>query len=81
MALAGPLRKVASKPMARFGGVATIRCVTPGIYNPETGTTSETTADTSVRGVLEWNAAAGRWQPTDRLSLLEARVTALETAP
>jgi hypothetical protein len=29
---------------------------------------------------LEWNAAAGRWQPTDRLSLLEARVTALEAS-
>lgn len=28
--------------------------------------------------VLEWVAAAGRWQPTDRLALLEARVTALE---
>lgn len=28
--------------------------------------------------VLEWVAAANRWQPTDRLSLLEARVTALE---
>jgi hypothetical protein len=28
--------------------------------------------------VLEWVAAASRWQPTDRLSLLEARVTTLE---
>jgi hypothetical protein len=27
---------------------------------------------------LEWVASASRWQPTDRLSLLEARVTALE---
>lgn len=27
---------------------------------------------------LEWVAASGRWQPTDRLTLLEARVTALE---
>jgi hypothetical protein len=53
MTLANPLRKVASKLMARFGGVATIRRVTPGIYNPETGTASEVTADTSVRGVLE----------------------------
>jgi hypothetical protein len=30
--------------------------------------------------VLEWVAAANRWQPSDRLSLLEARVTALENA-
>ena len=27
---------------------------------------------------LSWNAAANRWEPTDRLTLLEARVTALE---
>ena len=53
MTLASPLRKVASKLMAKFGGVATIRRVTPGIYNPTTGTASETTADTAVRGVLE----------------------------
>jgi hypothetical protein len=53
MTLANPLRKVASKLMAKFGGVATIRRVTPGIYNPTTGTASETTADTAVRGVLE----------------------------
>jgi hypothetical protein len=53
MALASPLRKVASKLMAKFGGVATIRRVTAGVYNPTTGTVSETTADTVVRGVLE----------------------------
>jgi hypothetical protein len=53
MTLAQPLRRVASKLMARFGGVATIRRVTPGIYNPETGAASEVTSDTAVRGVLE----------------------------
>lgn len=53
MALAGPLRKVASKLMLRFGGVATIRRVTTGAYNPTTGTASETTSDVVVRGVLE----------------------------
>ena len=53
MSLASPLRKVASKLMAKFGGVATIRRVTPGVYNPATGTASEVTADTAVRGVLE----------------------------
>jgi hypothetical protein len=53
MALAGPLRKVASKLMARFGGVATLRRVTPGVYNPTTGTVSEAISDTAVRGVLE----------------------------
>jgi hypothetical protein len=53
MTLASPLRKVASKLMARFGGVATIRRVAPGIYNPATGIVSEVTSDTTVRGVLE----------------------------
>jgi hypothetical protein len=53
MTLASPLRKVASKLMAKFGGVATLRRVTPGIYNPTTGTVSETTSDTALRGVLE----------------------------
>jgi hypothetical protein len=53
MTLAGPLRKVASKLMSRFGGSATIRRVTPGVYNPTTGTASEFTTDAMVRGVLE----------------------------
>ena len=53
MTLAVPLRKVASKLMARFGGEAIIRRVTPGVYNPTTGTVSETTSDTELRGVLE----------------------------
>jgi hypothetical protein len=53
MTLASPLRKVASKLMAKFGGSATIRRVTTGVYNPTTGTTSETTTDTAVRGVLQ----------------------------
>ena len=53
MALVTPLRKVASKLMAKFGGTATIRRVVAGAYNPTTGTVSETTTDTAVRGVLE----------------------------
>lgn len=53
MTLANPLRKVASNLMAKFGGVATIRHVTPGVYNPTTGTISEVETDTVVRGVLE----------------------------
>lgn len=53
MSLAGPLRKVASKLMAKFGGEATIRTVTPGVYNPTTGTISQVETDTVVRGVLE----------------------------
>jgi hypothetical protein len=53
MALASPLRKVASKLMARFGGEATFRSVTAGAYNTTTGASAETATDTTVRGVLE----------------------------
>jgi hypothetical protein len=53
MALASPLRKVASKLMARFGGVATIRRVATGSYDTAAGTIAETNTDTTVRGVLE----------------------------
>jgi hypothetical protein len=53
MTLANPLRKVASKLMAKFGGEVTIRFVTPGAYNTSTGAIAESVADTAVRGVLE----------------------------
>jgi hypothetical protein len=53
LALVGPLRKVASKLMAKFGGVVTINRVTAGVYNPTTGTASEVVAGTVVRGVME----------------------------
>jgi hypothetical protein len=53
MTLANPLRKVASKLMAKFGGEVTINRVTAGVYNPTTGTASETVAGTVVRGVME----------------------------
>ena len=53
MTLANPLRKVASKLMATFGGDVTIRFVTPGAYNTSTGAIAESVADTAVRGVLE----------------------------
>ena len=53
MALATSLRKTASKLMSKFGGEATIRRVVPGVYSPTTGTISETTTDTVVRGVLQ----------------------------
>lgn len=53
MSLATSLRKTAGKLMARFGGVVTIQHVSTGVYNPTTGTISETTADTTVRGVVE----------------------------
>lgn len=53
MALATALQKTASKLMGKFGGTITLRTITPGVYNPTTGTISETAADVSVRRVLE----------------------------
>ena len=53
MTLATPLRKVATKLMSKFGGDVTLRTVTLGVYNPTTGTASETTSDVTIKGVLE----------------------------
>jgi hypothetical protein len=53
MTLSGPLRKAASKVIAKFGGEVTIRRITVGAYNTSTGTAAETTSDTVLRGVLE----------------------------
>jgi hypothetical protein len=53
MALAGSLRKAAVKLMSKFGGDVTLRTVTLGVYNPTTGTASETTSDVTIKGVLE----------------------------
>jgi len=82
MALATSLQKVASKLMGKFGGVATIRTVTAGTYNPTTGTVSETTADTVVRGVLEdvnLREANDLIQATDKRLLIAA--TDVSAAP
>jgi len=53
MTLATPLRKVANKAIGKFGGDVTLRTVTPGVYNPTTGTASEATSDVTIKGVLE----------------------------
>jgi hypothetical protein len=53
MVLSTPLRKVASKLMAKFGGEVTIRTVTTGAYNTTTGAIAETVSNNEVRGVLD----------------------------
>jgi hypothetical protein len=53
MALAGSLRKTATKLMSKFGGDVTLRTVTSGVYNTTTGTASEATSDATIKGVLE----------------------------
>ncbi len=75
MALAGPLRKVASKLMAKFGGVTTIRFVSTGVYNATSGTVTENTTDVTVRGVLEdvnLREANDLIQATDKRLLIAA---------
>lgn len=53
MALAGSLRKVASKLMAKFGGEVTFRRVSSGIYNPTSGVSLPVTSTSTVLGVLD----------------------------
>tara|TARA_B100000424_G_scaffold252441_1_gene228754 strand:+ start:322 stop:675 length:354 start_codon:yes stop_codon:yes gene_type:complete len=53
MSLANALKKAASKTLSKLGGNVTIRKVTTGSYNATTGAISETTADTTVKGILE----------------------------
>lgn len=53
MALSTPLRKIATKVIAKFGGEVTIRTVTPSAYNTTTGAAAETTSDNTIQGILE----------------------------
>ena len=53
MSLASSLGKAASKLVAKFGGAVTLRTVTPGEYNPETGRSGEFISDAAIRGVLQ----------------------------
>ena len=53
MSLANALKKAASKTLSKLGGNVTIRKVTAGSYNAPTGAISDTTEDTTVKGILE----------------------------
>lgn len=75
MAIAIPLRGVASKLMARFGGEATFRRVVNGAYNATTGATAETTTDTAIRGVLQdvrKQEVGGMVQAGDKMMMVAA---------
>ena len=52
MSLANALKKAASKTLSKLGGDVTIRQVTAGTYNTTTGAISESTSDTTIKGVL-----------------------------
>jgi outer membrane lipoprotein SlyB len=79
MTLSAPLRKVASKIMARFGGDVTIRVVTPGAYNTTTGAITETVSDTAIKGVLE-NVSASEVNELVQASDKRLIVAAADTA-
>ena len=53
MGISSGLKKAASKVVNKFGGSITYRRVTTGIYNPSTGTISETKTDSTIKGVLD----------------------------
>ena len=52
MSLANALKKAASKTLSKLGGDVTIRQVTAGTYNTTSGAISESTSDTTIKGVL-----------------------------
>ena len=52
MSIANALKKAASKTLSKLGGDVTIRQVTAGSYNTTTGAITESTSDTTVKGVL-----------------------------
>ena len=52
MSLANALKKAASASLKKLGGDVTIRQVTAGAYNTTTGAISESTSDTTIKGVL-----------------------------
>ena len=53
MSLANALKKAASKTLSKLGGDVTIRRVTAGSYNTTTGSITESTSDTTIKGVLD----------------------------
>ena len=53
MDLAKSLEKVASNVINALGGDVTIRYITAGSYNATTGSVTETTDDTAIKGVVE----------------------------
>ena len=51
MALADSLGRVATNVIKALGADVTIRYVTAGSYNTTTGTVTESTSDTAIKGV------------------------------
>ena len=53
MGLAQSLEKVADNVIDALGADVTIRYVTAGSYNTTTGTVTESTSDTAIKGVVD----------------------------
>lgn len=82
MSLANSLRKVSSKLVSKFGGEVIVRYVSAGGYNTATGTVSESSSDTDVRGVIE---GVSLREVNDLIQAEDRRLTVaandLDTAP
>jgi len=87
MTLASPLRKVEPQaPNLKLAVAAVISAGNNGVIFVRwtTGARLQDLHDVEANGtktdgdILNWNATANRWEASDRLSLLEAQVTALE---
>lgn len=53
MTLDATARKLATKMIGQFGKSITLTTVTAGAYNPATGLAGQTTADASVKAIVE----------------------------
>ena len=72
MSLANALKKAASKTLGALGGDITIRQVTAGSYNTTTGAITESTSDTTIKGVV---SNVTRNEVNDLIESQDKRVT------
>ena len=72
MSLANALKKAASKTLGALGGDVTIRQVTAGSYNTTTGAITESTSDTTIKGVV---SNVTRNEVNDLIESQDKRVT------
>jgi|TARA_B100000085_G_C18228971_1_gene385070 hypothetical protein len=82
MGLGDSLGKVATNVIKALGADVTIRYVTAGSYNTTTGTVTETTSDTAIKGVVQGISARevnDLIKTTDRRLIISADEVA--TAP
>lgn len=59
MSLATLAQNQAAMAINRYGAIATLAQVTPGTYDPSTGTTPDSTVTTPTRAILDASSLAG----------------------